>query len=68
MRSRPLQHFMTSDFVRFLHENVGMSAWGLAIHEKSRMIAVSSNLKEVTVFMPALVEHDSFDNVIQVLE
>ncbi|KAH8586312.1 hypothetical protein B0O99DRAFT_73683 [Bisporella sp. PMI_857] len=37
-----------------LHENVGMSAWGLAVHEKSRMLAVSSNLKEVTVFLPAI--------------
>jgi len=35
---------------RFFHENVGKTAWGLAIHEKSRLIAVSSNLREVTVF------------------
>lgn len=34
----------------FFHENVGKSAWGLAIHEKSRLIAVGSNLHEVTVF------------------
>lgn len=36
------------------HENVGMTAWGLALHEKSRLIAVSSNLREVTVFIPAI--------------
>lgn len=35
---------------RFFHENVGCSVWGLAIHAQSRMIAVSSNLKQVTVF------------------
>lgn len=38
----------------FFHENVGISAWGLAIHEKSRLIAVSSNLRQVTVFIPAI--------------
>ncbi|KAL7924028.1 CRT10 domain-containing protein [Trichoderma austrokoningii] len=36
------------------HENVGQSAWGLAIHRKSRLIAVSSNRSEVTVFAFAL--------------
>ncbi|KAF7546374.1 hypothetical protein G7Z17_g8481 [Cylindrodendrum hubeiense] len=35
---------------RFFHENVGISAWGLAVHQKSRLIAVSSNRHEVTVF------------------
>ncbi|KAK7414292.1 hypothetical protein QQX98_006809 [Neonectria punicea] len=34
----------------FFHENVGISAWGLAVHRKSRLIAVSSNRHEVTVF------------------
>lgn len=34
----------------FLHENVGKSAWGLAVHARSRLIAVSSNLHEVTIF------------------
>ena len=38
----------------FLQENVGVSAWGLAIHQKSRLIAVSSNRREVTVFASAL--------------
>jgi hypothetical protein len=32
------------------HENVGKSAWGLAIHAKSRLIAVSANNYEVSVF------------------
>ncbi|KAK3341170.1 hypothetical protein B0T25DRAFT_333045 [Lasiosphaeria hispida] len=34
----------------FFHDNVGLSAWGLAIHEQSRLLAVSSNRREVTVF------------------
>lgn len=38
----------------FFHENVGHSAWGLATHRKSRLIAVSSNRFEVTVFAFAL--------------
>jgi hypothetical protein len=43
-----------------LHENVGFSAWGLAIHSKSRLIAVSSNHHEVTVFALALAEKPLF--------
>ncbi|KAF5018655.1 hypothetical protein F66182_9360 [Fusarium sp. NRRL 66182] len=39
---------------QFFHENVGISAWGLAIHQKSRLIAVSSNRHEVMVFALAL--------------
>ncbi|EPE08276.1 hypothetical protein F503_01059 [Ophiostoma piceae UAMH 11346] len=56
----------------FFRETVGLSAWGLAIHTKSRLIAVSSNLAEVTVFAPALyrayrrwsvtTESDSIEN------
>ncbi|RDA85186.1 hypothetical protein CP532_2373 [Ophiocordyceps camponoti-leonardi (nom. inval.)] len=38
----------------FFHDNVGRSAWGLAIHERSRLIAVSCNHGDVTVFAPAL--------------
>lgn len=37
---------------RFLHENIGASAWGLAIHAKSRVIAASCNLRQITVFIP----------------
>ncbi|KAM7206908.1 hypothetical protein V8F33_000007 [Rhypophila sp. PSN 637] len=39
---------------QFFSENVGKSAWGLAIHEQSRLFAVSSNNHEVTVFAFAL--------------
>jgi hypothetical protein len=39
---------------RFLHRNVGRSAWGLAIHREARMIAISSNTHEVTVIAYAL--------------
>lgn len=38
----------------FFAENVGNSAWGLAIHKRDRLIAVSSNNAEVTVFAFAL--------------
>ena len=38
----------------FFKSNVGISAWGLAIHSESRLIAVSSNKPEVTVFAFAL--------------
>lgn len=42
----------------FFADNVGLSAWGLAIHTKSRLIAVSSNTSEVTVFAFALDGHE----------
>ncbi|KAK1755148.1 hypothetical protein QBC47DRAFT_446896 [Echria macrotheca] len=38
----------------FFHDNVGLSAWGLAIHQQSRLLAVSSNKHEVTVFAFAM--------------
>ncbi|KAJ3494892.1 hypothetical protein NLG97_g3778 [Lecanicillium saksenae] len=38
----------------FFRENVGVTAWGLAVHRQSRLIAVSSNRREVTVFAFAL--------------
>ncbi|CEJ90496.1 hypothetical protein VHEMI06279 [[Torrubiella] hemipterigena] len=38
----------------FFRSNVGKSAWGLAIHRQSHLIAVSSNRAEVTVFAPTL--------------
>ncbi|KAK3394458.1 hypothetical protein B0H63DRAFT_444614 [Podospora didyma] len=38
----------------FFHENVGLSAWGLALHEKSRLIGVSTNRHEVVVFAFAM--------------
>ncbi|KAH6666558.1 hypothetical protein B0J14DRAFT_194024 [Halenospora varia] len=45
-----------------LHENVGSSAWGLAIHEQSRLVAVSSNLREITVFGFAIHKPDEFED------
>jgi hypothetical protein len=40
----------------FFHQNVGKTAWGLAIHQKSRLIAVGTNLYNVHVFAFALKE------------
>ncbi len=42
----------------FFNDNVGLSAWGLAIHKASRMIAVSANTHEITVFAFALSSKD----------
>ncbi|GAB7327242.1 hypothetical protein MBLNU13_g11137t1 [Cladosporium sp. NU13] len=41
--------------------NVGISAWGLAIHTEARIIAVSSNRHEVTIFRFGLV--DEYDEI-----
>ena len=40
-------------------QNVGSSAWGLAIHKEARLIAVSSNTKRIEVFAPALKRSES---------
>ncbi|KAI9661915.1 MAG: hypothetical protein M1821_009155 [Bathelium mastoideum] len=40
------------------HQNVGKSAWGLAVHREARMLAVSANTKEVTVYGFALTQGD----------
>ncbi|KAI0878901.1 hypothetical protein GGS24DRAFT_313092 [Hypoxylon argillaceum] len=40
----------------FFHQNVGISAWGLAVHKKSRLIAVSNNNHHVHVFALALTD------------
>jgi hypothetical protein len=45
----------------FFHENVGSSAWGLAIHTKSRLIAASCNHRHITVFMPAYTSDGEID-------
>lgn len=42
----------------FLLENVGKSAWGLATHKTQRLLAVSSNSKEISVFVFALGQSD----------
>lgn len=40
----------------FFIESVGKSAWGLAVHQEARLIAVSCNAHTVTVFAPALTK------------
>jgi len=40
----------------FFIEDVGMSAWGLATHKFARLIAVSSNTGQITVYAFALVD------------
>ena len=45
----------------FFHESVGSSAWGLAIHTQSRLIAASSNRHDVTVFAFALAYGENVD-------
>ncbi|KAG4438132.1 hypothetical protein IFR05_006379 [Cadophora sp. M221] len=50
----------TTHIQPFFHENVGISAWGLAIHQVSRLIAVGTNNSDVHVFQPALaVRYDA---------
>ena len=39
-----------------LHDNVGKSAWGLAVHRKARMLAVSANTKDITIYSFALTD------------
>ncbi|KAH3955744.1 hypothetical protein HBH53_007770 [Parastagonospora nodorum] len=54
----------------FLHQNVGASAWGLAIHREARIIAISANTHEVTILAFALAttegespELDALDSI-----
>ncbi|KAI9832565.1 MAG: hypothetical protein M1819_004355 [Sarea resinae] len=42
----------------FFLENVGMSAWGLAIHKAARMIAVSANTHAITVYAFGLTQQN----------
>ena len=37
----------------WFHENVGASAWGLAMHRLNALLAVSSNTRNIHVFAPA---------------
>ena len=46
-------------------ENVGKSAWGLAIHKEARLLAVSSNTTRIEVFAPGLDEHSLMENDIR---
>ncbi|KAL8634825.1 MAG: hypothetical protein Q9228_007617, partial [Teloschistes exilis] len=47
-------HLLHAKLRPFLLRNLGMSAWGIAVHEKYRMIAVSSNAHKIHVFIFAL--------------
>lgn len=38
-----------------------MSAWGLAIHKRTRLIAAGCNLRQLTVFSPAYTSEDKID-------
>ncbi|KAF2855153.1 hypothetical protein T440DRAFT_386704 [Plenodomus tracheiphilus IPT5] len=40
----------------FLHRNVGAGAWGLAVHQAARIIAISANTHKITVLAFALSE------------
>ena len=42
-------------------ENVGASAWGLAIHTEARLLAVSSNTHNIEIFAPALTNMNDED-------
>ena len=48
------EQIQVRDLQILLLDNVQVSAWGLAIHAKSRLIAVSNNYHSVVVFAPAL--------------
>lgn len=43
-------------------ENVGLSAWGLALHKEARLIAVSANTHVITIFAFALRHGSSSDS------
>ncbi|KAJ4394528.1 hypothetical protein N0V93_003747 [Gnomoniopsis smithogilvyi] len=57
-RARDATSTEASSPKHFFAASVGLSAWGLAIHAKSRLIAVSANTSEVTVFAFALGGED----------
>lgn len=43
----------------FFFEEVGDSAWSLAIHAQSRLLAVGTNEHAVEIFAPALSSHET---------
>lgn len=49
----------------FFQSNVGISAWGLAIHSEARILATSSNAHEVRVFKFGLLQSDEDDDLYQ---
>ena len=38
----------------FFKRNVGKSAWGIAIHKEARLIAISANTRQITIFAFAI--------------
>ncbi|KAJ5901170.1 hypothetical protein N7504_007163 [Penicillium tannophilum] len=54
--------FDGSEVTPFFVENVGMSAWGLATHKYARLIAVSANTGQITIFAFALVDSTLADD------
>ena len=46
----------------FFQSNVGISAWGLAIHSEARILATSSNAHEVRIFKFGLLQADSSED------
>ncbi|CZT18815.1 uncharacterized protein RCC_04659 [Ramularia collo-cygni] len=46
----------------FFQRNVGLSAWGLAVHSQARVLAASSNTHNVTIFKFGLVDEDGDDD------
>ncbi|KAJ5166431.1 uncharacterized protein N7482_005212 [Penicillium canariense] len=48
--------FDGAEVTPFFVENVGMSAWGLATHKFARLIAISANTGQITVYAFALVD------------
>lgn len=53
--------FDGTEVTPFFVENVGMSAWGLATHKFARLIAISANTGQITVYAFALVDPSSED-------
>ncbi len=45
-------------------QNVGASAWGLAVHTQACLLAVSSNSHRIEVFAPSLWHHESCDQML----
>ena len=53
---------LLQDVRAILLKNVGASAWGLAVHKNARLIAVSSNTHNISVFAFALCQNPSPGN------
>ncbi|KAF2209170.1 hypothetical protein CERZMDRAFT_70319 [Cercospora zeae-maydis SCOH1-5] len=62
-RARADNHMrpIADDLRPFFHTNVGQSAWGLAIHSHARIIAVSANTHNITIFKFGLARDTDHD-------